>query len=169
MISIPIVTDRLVIRRFEPSDLTGYLEFMLDEDSTKYLAFEAEQKTEAGATGLFNYVVDAYDADEPMHAYAIADRSTNKYVGSCGFAPYEADVVECYYCVNPGFRGRGFAVEATHALVNKLTSLVEVRAYCHPENHAAHAVARQCGMHHQGTAVHRASGLAGEVFVAPRP
>lgn len=44
---IPIETERFVIHRFEENDLQSFLSFMFNENSTKYLMFEAEQKTEA--------------------------------------------------------------------------------------------------------------------------
>jgi len=162
---MPLVTERLTIRRFEPRDVESYLQFMLDEESTRYITFEAEQKTEAGAKGLFEYVTQHYDTPEAVHAYAIADRATDGYVGSCGFAPYAEGVVECYYCVNPEHRGRGFAAEAATALIQVLAEIAEVRAYCHPDNTAAHAVARRCGMSHAGHTRHEHSGLEGELFV----
>ena len=42
---------------------------------------------------------------------------------------------------------------------------MEVRAYCHPENHAAHAVAKKAGFIHNGRRLHQNFGIAGELFV----
>lgn len=138
---------------------------MLNEASTRYLAFESQQKTEEGATELFNYVVDSYEGPQTIHSYAIAERSNDQYLGSCGFAPCGDTVVECYYCINAEFQGLGFATEATGALVEALSHHVEVRAYCHPDNLAAHGVARKIGMDSRGKSQHEHSGLVGELFV----
>lgn len=166
MIDLPIATERLTIRRLTPRDLDTFLEFMLDEDSTRYLAFEPEQTTAEGAKGLFEYVLQAYDTPEPVHACAIADKATDEYLGSCGFSPYEEGVVECYYSVNAPHRGKGIAAEATTALVTVLSATVEVRAYCHPDNAAAHKVALRAGLEHAGSARNANSGLEGELFVS---
>ena len=168
MIDIPIITERLTIRRFEHSDIDGYLEFMLDDESTRFLAFDAEQKTEVGARALFEYVIGSYDSPEAIHAYCISDSQTASYLGSCGFAPYEEGVVECYYCVNPGQRGSGIAAEATKELIAALSPNFEIRAFCHPDNRAAHAVAERSGMTHVGLSRNKNTGLEGEVFVFPK-
>ena len=167
MLQVPITTERLVIRRFQAGDLDAYLRFMLDPASTRYLAFEPEQTTPAGARALFEFVIAAYDSQDPIHAYAIADATDDSYVGSCGLAAYDDDIVEGYYCVNSEFRGQGYAVEATRGLLAAVSPDLEVRAYCHPDNTAAHAVARRSGMSPAGMGRHRHSQLEGLMFVLP--
>jgi [ribosomal protein S5]-alanine N-acetyltransferase len=165
---IPIETTRFVIRRFEESDKQSFLSFMLNEESTKYLMFEAEQKTETGARSLFDYVRGAYDSNEPIHSHAIAEKENNRYVGSCGYSPYDDGIVECYFSVNNDEVGKGIATEVTSALAKLLTSEVEVRAYCHPENYAAHAVAKKSGFEPKGIQNHINFGNSGELFVYER-
>lgn len=160
-------TRRFVIRKLEEKDLFDFLSFMLDAESTAYLMFEPEQKTEAGATALFNDVRNAYDSSEPVHAYAIAEKDSDRYVGSCGYAPYSESVVECYYSVNKAETNQGIATEITSALACELSKTAEVRAYCHPDNYAAHAVARKSGFVPRGIQKHQNFGIEGELFVYP--
>ena len=165
MIKIPMETSRFVIRRFEENDFQSFLNFMLDEESTKFLMFENEQKTESGAKALFDYVCGAYNSSEPVHSYAIAEKDTNRYVGSCGYAPYDDGIVECYFSINREEVGKGIATETTSALVKELSNVVEVRAYCHPENYAAHSVARKSGFESKGIHKHRNFENTGELFI----
>ena len=168
MIEIPITTERLIIRHFETKDLEPFLRFMLDDESTRFLTFDAEQKTKPGATALFEYVLQAYASPEPIHSYAIVERETDEYVGSCGYAPYEEGVVECYYCVNAEHRGKGIATEAAKALIQALASSTEfreIRAYCHAENSAAHNVALHSGLTEKGMAQHKDLETPGNLFV----
>lgn len=51
VIQFPITTERLIIRRFEPDDLAPCLSFVLNPESTRYLAFELSQTTEEDARG----------------------------------------------------------------------------------------------------------------------
>lgn len=141
---------------------------MLDDNSTQYLMFEAKQKTEAGAIALFDYVCGAYDSPEPIHSYAIATKETNQYVGSCGYAPYDDGIYECYFSINQDETGKGIATEVTTALVAALAKEAEVRAYCHPENKAAHAVARKSGFVPMGLQKHQNFGNEGELFIFER-
>ena len=168
MFRVPFETERFVIRRFAAKDLDAFLAFMLDPESTRYLAFEEEQKTEAGARALFDYVVAAYDTADPVHSYVIAEKGSDRYLGSCGFSPYAEGIFECYYSVNVDERGQGVAAEATRAMAQELAKQVEVRAYCHLKNHAAHAVAKKAGFIPHGMQMHNVFGFAGELFIFPR-
>lgn len=168
MIELPITTQRLIIRRFEPEDLDPFLNFMLNPSSTKYLAFEESQKTKAGAKDLFEYVCAAYASEAPVHSYAIVAKDSNQYLGSCGFALYEASIVECYYSINSEYCGKGIATEATKALVSLLSVDYQVRAYCHPENKAAHAVAINSGFSSEGMSMHKKFGFEGMLFIYPK-
>jgi ribosomal-protein-alanine N-acetyltransferase len=167
MIVLPILTERLMIRQFIPDDLPAYLEFMLDADSTKYLAFEPEQKTREGATELFNFVISSYHTDSVIHAYAIALKDSNQYIGSCGFSPYENTIFECYYTINSAYRLQGYGLEAMQALFTALKSsheFTEIRAYSHPENKASLKLAEKLGMEYQGDSIHVHSGLKGVLY-----
>lgn len=168
MIELPISTERLIIRKFESQDLDPFLSFMLNDNSTRFLTFEDEQKTEPGATALFEYVLQAYTSPDPVYSYAIVELETDEYVGSCGYAQYEEGVVECYYCVNAEHRGKGIATEAAKALIqalSKTNEFKEIRAYCHAENTAAHDVALRLGMKAIGLAKHKDLDSPGKLFV----
>ena len=126
--------------------------------------FEDDQKTESGARELFNFVIDSYDSPEPVHSYAIADKDSDEYLGSCGYSPYAEGIVEVYYSVSRSHWGKGIATEATRALTEKLSDHSEVRAYCHPKNHAAHSVAKNVGFEPKGIQKHEHFAVEGELF-----
>ena len=165
MFSVPVETERFVIRKFQPKDFSGFLEFMLDDESTKYLAFGDEQKTDEGAQTLFDFVCSSYESESPVHSYAIAEQDSDRYVGSCGFAPYDEGIYECYYSVSKTERGKGVATEVTRAIAQVLSETLEVRAYCHPENYAAHAVAKKAGFVPNGLNLHKNFRIEGKLFI----
>jgi RimJ/RimL family protein N-acetyltransferase len=167
-IQIPIETGRFVIRRFKKKDLKAFLKFMLDGESTQYLAFEDEQKTEKGAKALFSYINGAYDSEQPIHSYVIAEKYSDCYLGSCGFAPYSEGIYECYYSVNKSEQGNGVATEVTKAITEQLAKTHEIRAYCHPKNYAAHAVAKKAGFKPQGIKLHKIFRKKSELFIIPK-
>jgi len=166
MFPIPLETERFIIRRFQPKDFNAFLEFMLDDESTQYLAFGDEQKTDDGAKALFDFVCSSYESDSPVHSYVIAEE--DRFVGSCGFAPYDEGIYECYYSVNKTERGKGVATEVTKAIAQVLSKTVEVRAYCHPKNYAAHAVAKKAGFIHNGLSLHKNFRIESELFIYKR-
>lgn len=165
MINLPIETERLIVRHFRDSDLEAFLSFMLNEESTKYLMFTDEQKTKSGAQELFNFVRNSYHTENPIYSFAIADKKSDLYLGSCGFAPYDQGIVEIYYSINTDAEGKGFATEAIQAMVVPLAQKLEVRAYCHPENSSAHNVALKSGFVAQGLATHKNFGNQGYLFI----
>ena len=165
MFAVPLETERFIIRKFEAKDFGAFLEFMLDDESTKYLALGDEQKTDDGARALFDFVCSSYGSESPVHAYAIAEKDSDRYLGSCGFAPYGEGICECYYSVNKAERGKGVATEVATAIAQVLSETVEVRAYCHPDNYAAHAVARKAGFVHSGLSSHENFCMEVELFV----
>ena len=167
MIVLPILTERLMIRPFIPEDLPAYLEFMLDAESTQYLAFEESQKTQEGATELFNFVLSSYNTDSVIHAYAIALKKSNQYIGSCGFSPYENRIFECYYTIHSQYQRQGYGFEAMKALLTALKSsddITEIRAYSSSENLPSLKLAEKLGMEYQGEAIHAHSGLKGLLY-----
>ncbi|MDY7023311.1 MAG: GNAT family N-acetyltransferase [Cyanobacteriota bacterium] len=165
---LPIYTERLVIRRFIPEDLAAYLAFMLDPESTQYLAFEDSQKSQQGATELFNFVCSSYDSENIVHAYAIALNPSNQYIGSCGFSPHAENCIEIYYSINAEYRQQGYAYEATKALITGLKSnslISEIRAYSSPQNTASLRLAQKLDMISEGQVIHPYSGLEGLLYV----
>jgi RimJ/RimL family protein N-acetyltransferase len=123
-----ILTERLVIRPFEMRDWALYLEFMTDPAATRYLMFTDEQRTEAGARELFEMILRSYGTAEPIMAYAIARREGGSFVGSCGVSPLdEPGVYECYYSLLPRYWKRGYATEATRALLARCLAEEGVR------------------------------------------
>ncbi len=115
-VTTPILTGRLKIRRFELADIDSFVEFMTDTESTRYLAFDDEQKTRNGASKLIESTIRAYDSDRPMLAFAVEERSTGSFVGFCGLYPHDQTVLEIMYAVMPHARRRGYATEIARAV-----------------------------------------------------
>lgn len=113
-----IETKRLVLRPHEPQDQGPFVEFMTNADATRYLDFDSDQKTQAGARSLLEFVIASYDTADPVFALAIVDRQSGAYLGSCGLAPLaDGESVQCYYSLLPRYWGWGFATEALAALL----------------------------------------------------
>lgn len=173
MIPLPdaLETDRLVIRPFEEDDLDAYLTFMTDEVATRYLLFADEHRTAAGATELFEAVRASYGSEAPIFAYAVAEKADNTFVGSCGLA--ELDVpgrLECYYSLLRAYWGRGYAAEATAALLRyglAQEGVDEIWAFMSPENPRSAGVAERAGLEDRGLRTHPVHGLEGRAYATP--
>jgi len=150
-----IETDRLIIRPFEPKDFKAFIEFMTNEDATRYLTFDTVQKTQEGAGTLFEFILSSYVTDDPVFALAIVDRSTETYLGSVGLSPLQDETgVEVYYSLLPKYWGWGFATEATAAVLYyafEELELERVVADANEHNPKSFDVARNVGMRDEGS------------------
>lgn len=159
-------TKRLTVRKFEHSDKDKFLEFMRDTTSTKYLMFTDEQKTETGASALFEYILNSYESETPVFSMAIETEEYG-YVGSCGLSPIDGDIWECYYSLNREFLKKGFATESLKVLIDYCFSQLkidELRAYMSPENPDSSRVAERCGMEYKGIHVHPVFKNEGKLY-----
>ena len=149
-----IQTERLLIRPFVPEDFEAFWSFMGDLEATRYMAFTGEQQTYDGTKAMLETVMTSYAGEEPVCALAITDRRSGDYVGSCGLAPYaEPEEVECYYTVLPRYWSKGYATEATTALLKYVFEVLGVAravAFVREGNPAAIRVAEKVGMTFDG-------------------
>lgn len=87
-----------------------------------------------------------------ISAYAVGLLNTDQLIGVCGFNPtHETDVIELIYHFKEEFWGKGFATEATNALIEYLRTHFDrktvrmVRASIAPENTGSEKVLLKCG------------------------
>ncbi len=166
-----IETERLILRPFQERDLDRYVAFMTDPAATQYLMLTELQKTEPGARRLFDAILASYETDDPIVALAI-ELKGHGCIGSCGCAPLTGPGVhEIYYSLLPAYWGRGYATEASRALIEYCllqTNCQEIRAYMTPENVKSAAVAERAGMVHWGIHRHPTYGNEARVYVFRR-
>lgn len=120
-IAVPeeILTRRLRLRRHSEGDIEAFQDFMTDPVSTRYMPFEDEQKTAAGARAMLLDVAELYDTDAPVFSMTITLQGADRYLGSCGLSPTAVDgVVEIYFTLIPAAQGHGYATEAVEGLVD---------------------------------------------------
>lgn len=119
-ITVPeeILTRRLRLRRHTEGDIEAFQGFMTDPDSTRFMVFDDEQKTEAGARAMLLGVAELYDSEAPVFSMTITLQGVDRYVGSCGLSPTREDgVVEIYFTLVPAAQGHGYATEAVEGLI----------------------------------------------------
>jgi RimJ/RimL family protein N-acetyltransferase len=145
-----IETDRLLLRRLTDADIQPFYRFLSDPDSTRYMAFTDEQKTNEGATAMVEATIASYDTDAAIFVLAITLKDSGEYIGSLGASPDpDADATEIFYTLLPEYRGKGYAVEATKHLVDYLQNEEQasrITAYVMTDNAPSIRVAERLGM-----------------------
>lgn len=107
------------------------------------------------------------------HGFEIVDGMTGTVVGSCGYKgpPDSGGTVEIAYAVHPDQRGRGFAKEASTALIKFAFGAGArlVRAHTRPANDASARVLVACGFERVGEVVDPEDGLVWRWELSPDP
>lgn len=122
MLPIPhrLSAGAVALRPHTPQDLPSFQRFATDPDSTRHMAFTAEQKTPDGAAALMAFVIDSYAGDMPVFSLTIAHAETDAYLGAAGAADAGGGRAEIYVTLLPEARGRGCAAEALGLLTRYL-------------------------------------------------
>ena len=115
----PIYTDRLTLRRFEPTDADSLYEFHRRPDVVQYLYWNPQSKTDTEKR-LAERVLPtdlAQDGDELVLAVVLTE--TDKLIGEVLLAmrSQEHQQGEIGFVFNPEYQGKGYATEATRAVL----------------------------------------------------
>jgi RimJ/RimL family protein N-acetyltransferase len=107
---------------------------------------------------------DTRDADVWLHGFGVFHRESGSVIGSAGFKgpPDTIGVVEIAYGIVPVFQSRGYATEATAALVDFAIAtgrVTTVRAHTLPTNTASTRVLEKCGFRYVGPHMDPEDGL----------
>ena len=158
MLIEPLKTSRLRIRNFDKKDRNPFVKFMTDQKSTKYLNFDAKQKSESGATRLLDATIASYHSANPMLAFAVEKIDSEEFIGFCGLSAQNKEDVEIMYAVIPEQQRKGYATEITVTLAEY--ALYELKykrvlAPISPENIYSRRVAERSGFKDMGLIQHK--------------
>lgn len=145
---------------------TRNLELVLqtpEETSALIDVMTPSEKAELSADWLAQ-IQSATSSDPWVHRFTLIQRARHAVIGNCGFkGPPTADgVVEIAYGIAPDYQGKGYATEATQALVSYAFSNSKVRivrAHTRPEPNASTRVLTKCGFRLVGEVMDPDDGL----------
>lgn len=115
---VVLETPRLVLRRFEPSDL-GPL-FALYRDPQMRRFFPDGTRTLAETEEEMEWFRNGHPDDPRLGLWATEERGTGAFLGRCGLLPWTIDgrlEVELAFLIDKTRWGEGFATEAAFGIV----------------------------------------------------
>jgi len=150
--ALPILTERLEIRAFKPSDLQALHTVYGDPEVTRWMP--SYSTIEQTRRALEKHVA-AGRAGGPA-LWAVVERGSGQLIGDAGLAPLDGlgPDVELGYTLGRRWWGRGYATEAARACLEEAfgpLGLKRVVAVVRPENAASIHVVEKLGMTRQGT------------------
>lgn len=158
-----IVTPRLLLRKFEPGDAEALYEYLSDPEVVRYEPYEpfsramAEFEAHARALNPDHRAVALRPDDIAQLApgeYELNAPTPGRLIGNL-YAPLRfSGVYELGFAFNRAYWGRGFAYEATHALMASLfgRNAQRIFARCDAENLRSQQLLTRLGMHMESRA-----------------
>jgi len=152
-----IVTERLVIRCWEPADAPLAKDAI--DSSLEHLRewmpwAHAEPTTLEQKVQLLRQFRGRFDLDQDA-VYGIFDRDERRVVGSTGLHPRVGDgAAEIGYWIRADAVGRRFASESTAALTRvgfEIAGFDRIEIRCDPENVRSSAIPKRLGYVHEAT------------------
>ena len=115
--SVPIETERLMLRNIAPCDANDMYEYASMPEVTKYLLWTPHINIDA-TKGYIDFLQTRYKRG--LYAdWAVILKETGKMIGTCGYANIDsgANVCEIGYVLSPYYRKQGYMAEAVNAVL----------------------------------------------------
>ena len=117
--TLPIVTERLILRVHEHGDLDDMLEFHSDPEVVRYLPWPIRTRSQVAEALGPKLRAGRVDAEGEWLVLAMSLRETRKVIGEVLIkcASVENSEAELGYAMHAGYHGQGLAFEAASAMV----------------------------------------------------
>ena len=157
---LPIITERLILRKITPEDLDHM--FLLDSNPevVKYVGITPLTKKEESAKVIDN-IINQYE-NNGTGRLAVIEKETNKFIGWSGIKLLTDEVngfknvYELGYRFLPEFWGKGYATESAKASLElgfDQLNANKIYAYADVENQASNYILTKLGFENKGTFV----------------
>lgn len=147
-LQLPIHTERLVVRRLQPSDLERFAAYRADPVLARYQGWVPMSRDEARE---FVASMQAPPMLEPETwvQLAIADGASDDLFGDIGLCLHENGDAEIGFTLRQDVQGNGFAIEALRGLARellRLTAITRIVGITDERNEASIRVLERLGM-----------------------
>ena len=156
--SVPLETNRLILRRFTAADdLPMFKNWCADPDVTKYLMWKTHESIEETRRVLTNIWLSHYDEPD-FYQWAIVNKDINEPIGSIGVVKQDAQIkmVHIGYCIGKAWWRKGYVTEALLRIVRFFFEDVgvnRIESRHDPRNPNSGKVMRKAGLRYEGTSL----------------
>jgi len=149
-----IETERLLLRRFVYEDNASMRRNWIADDEVQSGYCEPSYKTEESVHELLVKYITSYERDD-YYRWAVIDKETSECIGQVAYFLVDSKnhFAEIEYCIGQAFQRRGFATEATKALIQygfEKMNLHKIQICCRPVNQKSLGVIAKCGFVYEG-------------------
>jgi len=153
--TVPLETERLILRPFELADATVMFEnWANDPEVTKFLTWPPHGAVEVTEQVLSEWIA-GYDRKD-SYQWAIELKSTGEIIGSIGIVSSQDNVemVHVGYCIGKHWWHKGYTTEALNELIRFFFCEVgvnRIESRHDPRNPNSGKVMAKAGMQYEGT------------------
>lgn len=147
----PLQTERLILRRYRPTDFEAFFSWRSREDVTRYQDYDAQTREEAERS--FTRAIDRYVMREQgdVLVWAMERRNDASVIGDLVLVldDLQHSLAEIGWTLHPDYHGQGYATEAASAVMSVAFDTIgfhRIKANLDPRNHASEALCRRLGM-----------------------
>lgn len=151
-----IETERLILRRFEYSDIDSMLRNWIADEQTQWDYGEPYYPTSDDVQKLFDtkYIV-SYSCKD-YYRWAVIEKTSSECIGQIAFFLVDSNNQhgEIEYVIGPAFQGKGYATEMTKAVIRfgfEKINFHRIEIDCRTVNEASRRVIEKCGLTYEGT------------------
>jgi RimJ/RimL family protein N-acetyltransferase len=145
-VSVPIRTQRLLLRPFEAADVEGMTAMLADPDTTRWIG---GVKSAAEAAASVMRMQESFKG-RGWGTLAVIPAGTSRCVGYCGVRPLaHTQEVEIAFGLSKDYWQRGLGTEASRACIDatfRALPLDSIVATVYPDNGRSIAVLKKLGM-----------------------
>lgn len=140
-----IITERLIIRRFESEDWKDIYEYLSDEEVVKFEPYDVMTEEQVK--------VETEKRVGHVSFYAVCLKENQKMIGNIYLDKEDFDTFELGYVFNRRFSGQGYATEGAKAVLDyafKELSARRIIAMCNPKNEASWKLLERLKLRREG-------------------
>jgi len=141
-----ITTERLILRKFTPSDEQAYADVMMSPNVYRYLGTGQAIPRES-ITRFITLWNSTFG--HGLGVYAVVEQLSGKLIGHCGVRGLPCGRKEILYAFDENAWGKGYATEAARAVLQNHT-MRPLIAVSYPENPNSINVIKKLGFRYVG-------------------
>ena len=150
-----IDTERLTLRQFTIEDAESAMNNWAGDDHVQNMYGEPSYKTIEAAVKLLEKYIKSYDKGSYFR-WAVIEKTSGECIGQVAYFLVDTgnSFGEVEYCIGTAFQGKGYATEATKAVIDygfRQIGFHKVQICVRPSNLASKKVIDKCGFTYEGT------------------
>ncbi|MGW8114472.1 GNAT family N-acetyltransferase [Caproicibacterium sp. NSD3] len=153
--TMKIETERLILRRFRYTDDDAMLKYWISDPKIQSLYSEPVYCTKQEVKELLDKYIHSYGKND-FYRWAITLKKTDECIGQIAYflVDHNNHFAEIEYCIGSLFQRKGFATEATKAVIQYGFDKINLHKVqiCHKSiNLPSRKVIEKCGFTYEGT------------------